>query len=413
MDNKIWDVVVIGGGPAGMMAAGRAAERGKRVLLLEKNDSLGKKLRITGGGRCNVTNNKPEISVLISSYKNSPKPLYSLFSQFGVSDTLDFFHSRNMQTKLEPEDRVFPLSNKAESVWQVMVDFIKNQNVTIKTFAEVKSISVEDSSQFIKIHLVNSVITAKSCVVATGGTSHPETGSTGDGFIWLKQLGHTINANNFALVPVALKDKWIASVAGLTLDEVKISIYQYNKKQDSKKGRILFTHVGLSGPTILNMSSKIGELLQEDDVFIDLDLFPELDLAQMKRELHETLSADTNKKIKNVLHLLIPKRLVPIFLDFAKVDPETFNHSVTKAQRSELIKLFKGLRLTVKGLLGADKAIVSSGGVKIEEVNFKTMMSRIIPNLFIVGDVLDIDRPSGGYSLQICWASGYVAGDNC
>lgn len=412
MTNWIWDVVVIGGGPAGMMAAGRAAERGKSVLLLEKNTSLGKKLLITGGGRCNVTNNKTEITSLVNSYKGAPKTLFSLFSQYGVTNTLEFFNSHGMETKLEAEGRIFPVSDKAASVWQVLVDYLYQQGVTVQTNSTVSGIETNKEG-LLQIRTETSLITARSCVVATGGTSHPETGSTGDGFKWLKYLGHTINGNSFALVPVALTDTWVKNVSGLTLPDVKLSIWQEGKKQDTRRGKLLFTHFGVSGPTVLNMSSKIGELLQYGEVSLQLDLLPDIDHGGLKLEIHNLLASVINKKIKNSLGSIIPQSLVGIILDIAKIDSEKPNNSITKEERASLLNCLKGLSLNVSRLLGAEKAIVSSGGVKIDEVNFKTMMSKVIPNVYIVGDVLDIDRPSGGYSLQLCWSSGFVAGDNC
>ncbi len=197
------------------------------------------------------------------------------------------------------------------------------------------------------------------------------------------------------------------------MPEVKISIWQDGKRQEARKGKLLFTHLGVSGPTILNMSSKIGDLLQYGAVIIELDLLPELDQGHLKAALYELLATEINKKIKNTLNKLIPSPLVRILLELAAVDGETPNHSVTREERLRLIKVIKAMPLRVKGLLGADKAIVSSGGVKIDEVNFRSMMSRVVPNLYLIGDVLNIDRPSGGYSLQICWATGFVAGDNC
>jgi len=411
--NKIWDVIVIGGGPAGMIAAGRAAERGKSILLLEKNSSLGKKLLITGGGRCNLTNYKPEIATLVSSYKNTPKSLYSVFSQFDVEDTLEFFYKKGLQTKIEAEGRVFPLSNKAESVWEILVSYLQSGKVTVQTNSSVLNILSDESNKFIKVKTIKGEETCKACLIATGGKSHPETGSTGDGFKWLENLGHTIISNNFALVPVAVKDNWTKQLAGVSLQDVKISVYQDGKKQESKIGKILFTHVGISGPTVLNMSSKIGDLLQYGEVVIELDLFPEFDLTQLKTKLGDILTNDINKKIKNTLDKLIPSSIVNSVLHLALIDLEKANHSITKEERLKLIKLLKAIPLNIKSLLGANKAIVSSGGVKIEEINFKTMMSRIVPNLYIIGDVLNIDRASGGYSLQICWATGFVAGNSC
>jgi predicted Rossmann fold flavoprotein len=412
--HTIWDVVVIGGGPAGMMAAGTAAERGRRVLLLEKNGSLGKKLLITGGGRSNITNNKPEVRTMLAKYKGASQFLFSAFSQFSVTDTLQFFNNRNMPTKEEAEGRVFPVSNKALSVWEALVSYMEEGGVTVSTSSPVVDISVEQDSKLIVITLKNKTnIKTKSCIVATGGTSRPETGSSGEGFLWLKKLGHTVQENNFALVPLALKDAWAKKLSGVVLPDVKLTTYQNGEKQEVHKGKLLFTHVGISGPTVLNMSREVGELLEYGEVTIMLDLFPKLDYGALKEKLQALLVEESNKKLKNTLVLFMPSALVPAVLELSKIDGETPCHSIRHEERIALISLVKAIPLHVKGLLGADKAIVSSGGVVLEEVNFKTMESRLVPNLYLVGDILNIDRPSGGYSLQLCWTTGFVAGSNC
>lgn len=409
-----WDVVVIGGGPAGMIAAGRAAELGRSVLLLEKNPNLGKKLLITGGGRCNVTNNKTDVRVMLAKYKDSDKFLFSAFSQFAVAETLDFFNKRGMTTKEENEGRIFPVSEKSQSVWNVLEKYMRENGVKVRTKAEVKDISTDKNTKSIRIKLKNSAdeITAKSCILATGGTSHPETGSTGEGFNWLKKLGHKIVKSEASLVPVELKDDWAKKLGGVTLNDIKLTVFRNKVKMDAKIGKLLFTHFGISGPTVLNMSRNIGELAQYGEVVIELDLFPKLDAGALRRKLQELLVAESNKMLKNSLSKLVPSALVDAILKLADVAGETPNHSVRSEDRKKLANLMKAISLNVKGLLGEDKAIVSSGGVALEEVNFKTMQSRLIPNIHIVGDALNIDRPSGGYSLQICWTTGYVAGSN-
>lgn len=409
--DTIWDVIVIGGGAAGMMAAGTAAELGKNVLLLEKNPKLGKKLLITGGGRCNLTNNKTEIDTLVSSYRNKPKALFSLFSQFDVQQTLLFFNSKDMPTKIEAEGRIFPESDKSESVWKVLVDYIDSNKVKVQYNSQVLNITHKNSIYY--IHTAVEIVKAKSCIVAAGGTSHPETGSTGDGFKWLAGLGHTIIENNFALVPIALKDSWTKKISGLSLSDIQISVVQNGKRLESRKGKMLFTHVGVSGPAILNLSSRVGDLLQYGEVSLELDLFPDKNVAVLKEEFYKILETDKNKMIKNTLGKLLVSTLVNPIIELAGIDGSKFNHSVTREERLRLLKLIKAIPLKVSHLLGANKAIVSSGGVKIEEVNFRTMESRILPRLFIIGDMLNIDRPSGGYSLQLCWSSGFVAGENC
>lgn len=409
----MYDVVVIGGGPAGMMAAGRAAERGRSVLLLEKNPGLGKKLLITGGGRCNVTNNKTEVRTMLEKYKGNDQFLFSAFSQFSVKDALAFFHNRGMATKEENEGRVFPVSDSSRSVWDVLVKYMKEGGVKVQTGVEVAGLSVEKETGYIVVKTRDKKdIVAKSCVVATGGTSRPETGSTGEGFKWLTKLGHKVIENDFALVPVALSDVWAKKLGGVTLKDIKLTTFQNNTKQASAKGKLLFTHFGVSGPTVLNMSKEIGELLKYGEVVIELDLFPKTDLGALRRQLQELLVAESNKKLKNVLNRLVPAALVTALLEIGNINGETANHSVSTENRKKLVALMKAVPLHVAGLLGADKAIVSSGGVALEEVHFKTMQSRIVPSLYLVGDVLNIDRPSGGYSLQLCWTTGFVAGSS-
>lgn len=409
-ESKIWDVIIIGGGPAGMMAAGSAAENGKTVLLLEKNPSLGKKLLITGGGRCNLTNHKLDIKSLVNSYKGRPKALFSVFSQYDVTDTLEFFNSRGMNTKVEAEGRVFPTSDKAQSVWNVLLEYMKTNNVSIQTNNSVLNISKNKS--LFEIKTPKGASFSRSCIVATGGTSHKETGSTGDSFDWLKVLGHSIIDNSLALVPISIKNKWAKKLSGLTMQDIKINLLLDGKRKESKIGKVLFTHFGLSGPSILNMSSTIRDLMKKGKVEIELDFFSDLDHGQLSHKILNILSKDNNKHIKNSLGKLLPASLIPTALNLANIDEDKPNHSITKIERMNLVKFLKSAKLDVKGLMGADKAIVSSGGVDIKEVNFKTMESKVVDGLFFVGDLLNIDRPSGGYSLQICWSTGYVAGKN-
>ena len=412
---KIWDVVVIGGGPAGMMAAGRLAERGASVILIEKNEKLGKKLLITGGGRCNMTNNELDVRKFLEKFKDSAKFLFSTFSQFSVKETLDFFHDRGLETKLEENGRVFPADDKASSVFAVLTKYIEQGGVVIKTGNPVVEIIKNNKENNIEsVRLANGeIIQAKAFVLATGGKSRPETGSTGDGFVWLKNLGHKVIPPNPSLVPVAIKDDWVKELSGVVLPMVKITVFQNNKKQVSKKGRILFTHFGLSGPTILNMSKDIGELLKYGEVVISLDFFPNSGYDNLNTMLQDLFKNQSNKKIKNSFDEIIPlKSIHEIIFKMAKIDPETFCHSITREERLGLIKVLKDIPIQVKGLLGVDKAIVTSGGVSLEEVDWKTMRSLLFNNLYFVGDILDIDRPSGGYSLQLCWTTGRVAGDN-
>ena len=412
-----FDLAVIGGGPAGMMAAGRAAERGLRVILLEKNPGLGKKLLITGGGRCNVTNAEFDDRILLAKFKDSAKFLFSAFSQHSVKESLEFFHSRNMPTKEENEKRVFPLSNTAKSVWEVLVNYLKAGNVTLRSDAAVKQFIQSKPDHIDAVELKNGeVITAKSFVLATGGKSHPETGSTGDGYAWLKKMGHTVIQPSVSLVPITVSDALVKKLSGFSLPKAKITLYQNGVKQTlstkrtSLVGKVLFTHVGLSGPAILNISADIRELLKYGDVTLSLDLLPEHDYATLNAALLKLFAAEDKKKFKNAISSLIPSPLVSAVLEQSKIDPDTFCNSVTREERLFLVKVLKDMQIHPTGLLGTDKAIITSGGIALEELDLKTMRSRRVNNLYVVGDLLNIDRPSGGYSLQLCWTTGWVAG---
>jgi predicted Rossmann fold flavoprotein len=410
-DDLLWDVVVVGGGPAGMMAAGTAAKKGAKVILLEKNDTLGKKLLITGGGRCNVTNSEFDDRKFLAKFKDDGKFLFSTFSQWSVKETLDFFHENGMDTKVENELRTFPVSDSARSVWDVLVNYMKKYHVTVRSHVPVMEI-VRDHGAIMGVKLKNkSIIRGRSIIIATGGTSHPDTGSTGDGYAWLRNIGHTIIFPAPSLVPIALKDTWIKKLAGVKLSDIKITVLQNNKKQGFANGKVLFTHTGISGPTILNMSRDIGELLKYGDVILSLDLLPKEDHGTLDAKLQKLFNLHDKKNIRNALPDLIPGAMVPIVMELAGITKEIRCNNITRENRMKLLGSLKSILLRVDKLLGAEKAIVTSGGVALDEIDFKTMRSRLFPNLFIIGDLLNIDRPSGGYSLQICWTTGFVAGN--
>lgn len=414
-----WDVVVIGGGPAGMMAAGRAAEKAReegrdiRVLLLEKNPGLGEKLLITGGGRCNVTNAETDDRALLAKFKDDGKFLFSAFSQYGVEEALAFFHDHGMPTKVEAEKRVFPVSDSARSVWEVLLAYMKSGGVTVRSNAAVKGLVRSTHGPIEAVKLAGGeTISARHFILATGGKSHPETGSTGEGFDWLAALGHRVSEPSAALVPIEVSDAWVKALSGVSLTAAKITLFQHGVKQAVVRGKVLFTHFGLSGPAILNMSSEVAELMKYGDVELSLDLLPEHDYATLNNALQKLFADFINKKFKNTIGELVPKAFVPVILAQSGIDPDTECNSVTREARLALVKFLKDLRIHPTGLLGADKAIITAGGVALQEVDFRTMRSRLVPNLSLVGDVLDIDRPSGGYSLQLCWTTGWVAGNS-
>jgi predicted Rossmann fold flavoprotein len=407
---RTYDVVVIGGGPAGMLASATAASRGKCVLLLEKNATLGKKLLITGGGRCNVTNHTLDVRTMLSRYKEGGKFLFSTFAQYGVADTISFFEGRGVPLKIENEGRMFPLSNSATSIHAALIAYMEEAGVVVRTRSAVTSI--RKAGNTFEVILGKEVLSVPKVILATGGISRPETGSTGEGVTYAAALGHTTVANNFALVPITLRDSWVPALGGVKLEGVRIGLYLDGKKQSATTGKILFTHVGASGPTILNMSKEIGELLSEGKVELRVDLFPTFDHALLRARLTEVFAEESNKMLKNALRSFVPAALVGPLLTLLALSGDTPCHSVRTDERTKIVSLLKSLTVHPSGLLGADKAVVSSGGVALPEVDFKTMESRIVPGLYLVGDVLNIDRPSGGYSLQLCWSTGFVAGSH-
>ncbi|MFA6503081.1 MAG: NAD(P)/FAD-dependent oxidoreductase [Candidatus Paceibacterota bacterium] len=407
-----YDVLVIGGGASGMMAAGRAAEAGKRVLLLEKNARLGAKLAITGGGRCNITNAESDERLLLSKYGAADKFLHSAFAEFGMRDTFSFFTSRGLPLKVEAGNRAFPASERASDVVAVLERYLAKGRVDVRTGVAVKKIVAADG----RIEHVETSIgdfSAHSYILATGGMSHPETGSTGDGFLWLAHLGHTVVKPSPTIVPLKVKEGWAKKLSGVSLSDMKITFYVDGAKQFSKTGPLLFTHFGISGPTILNSAGKVSGLLPEGVVTAGIDLFPRLDHGALDTKLTEVFDANKNKLLRNVLKDFLPAGTTDALLSLVPtVDPETKVHSVTKEARRELVHLFKRVPLTITGLMGFDRAVVADGGLPLTEVDTRTMRSRLVENLYVTGDLLHIQRPSGGYSLQLCWTTGYVAGSH-
>lgn len=407
-----YDVIVIGGGASGMMAAGRAAERGKRVLLLEKNAHLGVKLSITGGGRCNITNVEENQRLFLQHYGKAAKFLYSSFSQFDNQKALAFFAKLGLPVQVEAGQRAFPVTERATDVVRTLQQYMQQGKVEVRKNVAVHSL-VRGNGEVQGVVVGKNTLVAKSYVVATGGQSHPETGSTGDGFRWLQDLGHTVKAPTPSVVPLAVADVWVKALSGVTLDDVKITFSVHGKKQLALKGRILCTHFGLSGPLILNAAGKVADLLHAGAVIAAIDLFPKRDTGDLDTYVTSIFDANKNKAFKNVLRLVTPAGTAPTLL---KLLPEAMwekkVHSVSREERKTLVHLLKALPVTVAGLMGYEWAVVADGGLAVSEVENKSLRSRKYSNLFITGDLLDITRPSGGFSLQLCWTTGYVAGSN-
>jgi len=407
-----YDVIVIGGGASGMFAACVASSRGKKVLILEKNKELGKKLKISGGGRCNITNSEPDARKYLARYEPNDKFLFSAFSEFSNLDTFNYFADRGLPFEVENNGRAFPYTRKAIDVFHVLEKELQKHNVTVLTESSVSKFN-HTGSKIISVISNGVEYFADSFILATGGLSHPETGSTGDGFKWLRDLGHTIAEPTPSIVPLAAADSWIKSLSGTSFEEVKITFFVDNIKSFSKKGKMLCTHFGLSGPMILNSAKQVGELLHEGFVTATIDLFPTLDHGTLEKKIISLFDENKNKMLKNVFPQLVPSGTSSVLETlFPEINFETKIHSVTKDDRKLLVKRLKELPVTITGLMGFDRAVVADGGVPLNELDTKTFRSKKISNLFITGDLLHINRPSGGFSLQLCWTTGFASGKN-
>lgn len=401
---------MIGGGPSGMMVAGRAAELGARVLIMEKNKQFGKKLLLTGGGRCNITNAIFDVREFLENFPQAKQFLYSPFSKFSIKDTFDFFEKRGLPLVTEAKKRVFPKTQQALDVLLTMEKYMKENNVEIKKETKATSIKQEDDGTWI-VKTKEMEFSSRNIALATGGLSAPLTGSTGDGFKMLKKLNHKIGASDPSLVPMYVKENWVHTLSGVTLSFMTIRFIQNGKTKVKKTGKILFTHFGISGPLIINSAFEVTELLKTGRVHASVDMFPDTEEKELDRRIRNLFEKNKNKKVKNVLPELLPETIAKEILAFPEINlAEREVHFITKEERKALVKKLKDLTFEITGTLGFDKAIASTGGVDPQEVNFKNMTSTIFPSLYLLGDTLDINRLSGGFSLQLCWTTGWVAG---
>lgn len=406
-----WDVIVVGAGPAGMMAAGQAASRGLRVLLLEKNATVGNKLSITGGGRCNITNMEFDTRALLTHYGDAAPFLFSPFAQFAPQDTVDFFKKRGLPFIVEDRKRAFPHTEKASDVTHVMETYAREAGVEIRTQTPVRAIRVRERA-VVGVLTDNGILSATAYIIASGGTSRPETGSTGDGMSWLEALGHTVATPNPDLVPLVAKDEWVKRLSGTTLTDVSIT-FGAGAKKVRRTGNILCTHFGISGPLIINAAREVKILLAEGPVSATIDLFPQEDVGTLRTRLTTLLETHSNKTLENALSEMMPKGIAEAVLDaFPSEQWMQKSHSVTREVRHVLVERMKAMSLTITGTKGLDWAIVSDGGVDLREIDTRTMQSKKHPCVYVVGDMLNVSRPSGGFSLQLCWTTGFVAGNS-
>lgn len=402
-------VVVIGGGAAGSYAAITAAKNGHDVTLVEKNEKIGKKIYITGKGRCNLTN-ASDMEVLFSNVMSNRKFLYSAFYACDNSSVIDFFETNGMATKIERGNRVFPVSDHSSDVISTLTKALRKENVRLLFNTSVKNILIEDNAACGVVLSDNTKIKADSVIVATGGLSYKSTGSTGEGHQMAQKLGHKIVECTPALVPFNIKESWVKELQGLSLKNTAIMIYKEKKKVYEDFGEMLFTHFGVSGPMILSASASIKPALFKENLKLVIDLKPALTSEQLDKRILRDFDEEKNKQFKNSIGKLLPQKLVPVIIELSKINPDKKVNEVSKEERLLLVNLIKNLTVTVEGLRDWNEAIITKGGVSVKEVNPSTMESKLINNLYFAGEVLDLDAMTGGYNLQIAWSTGYLAG---
>ena len=408
-------VLIIGGGAAGMMAAAFAAKNGNRVEVFEKNEKLGKKLFITGKGRCNITN-AADLEDFFSAVTSNPKFLYSAFYSFTNEQVISFFEELGVKTKVERGGRVFPVSDHSSDVIQALKSEMERLGVKINLNAEVKELITEKNSTRETVNGIRLVsgkkISGDAVIVATGGISYPSTGSTGDGYRFARRCGHKVSELSPSLVPMEVKEWYAGELMGLSLRNIEIRITDGKKKLYQEFGEMLFTHYGVTGPVILSASSVVGKKLKDTELTLHIDLKPALTEEQLDKRVLREFETNHNRQFKNAVDSLFPSKLRPVIVELSGIPEEKKVHEITKEERLRFVRLIKDFTMTLTGLRGYNEAIITKGGVSVKEIDPGTMESKLIKGLYFAGEVLDLDAMTGGYNLQIAWSTGYLAGMN-
>ncbi len=405
-------ILVIGGGPAGMFAAYFAAKNGHAVTLLEQNEKLGKKLYITGKGRCNITNSG-DMEVLFNNVCSNRKFLYSAFYSYTNDQVVDFFEEHGLRTKVERGNRVFPESDHSSDVINTLSRALKEAGVEVRLYTKVKDIIVNQETVTGVVLNDGKRLMADSVIVATGGISYPSTGATGDGYRFAKDLGHKFVPTTPSLVPFETKEDWARDLQGLALKNVSLQVVRNSKVIYDDFGEMLFTHFGVSGPMILSASAAIKPEYFKEELTMYIDLKPAIDMEQLDKRVLREFEDAKNKQFKNSINKLLPAKMIPIIIELSGIDPDKKVNEISKEERKNLVTLLKRLPLTITGLRGWNEAIITKGGVSVKDINPSTMESKRIHNLYFCGEVLDLDAMTGGFNLQIAWSTGYLAGSNC
>lgn len=410
MGDKI--IVVVGGGPAGMMAAIRAGQLKQRVILIEKNSGLGKKLLITGKGRCNLTN-MCELDAFLERFSKNGEFLRDAFKCFFNKDLVDFFEKRGLKLKTERQLRVFPLSDSSESIMKILIQDLKKNNVRIRCNCELNEVIIEDKeAKGVKLK-DGSFIACDSVVLATGGVSYASTGSTGDGLEIAEQMGHRLVELKAGLVPLMTKEKYPKLLEGLTLKNIRLVFSDGKKKIHSEIGELLFTDFGISGPLVLTLSGQVVDLLKKSkNVYVDIDLKPALTKEKIESRILREIKFAPKKAVKNMLRDFLPSSMIGVFIEIAGVSPEKIVSYFKQEERKRLASLFKAMRLNVSGARPINFAMITRGGISLKDVNPRTMESRLVKGLYFAGEILDVDADTGGFNLQAAFSTGYLAGES-
>ncbi|MCX5911316.1 MAG: NAD(P)/FAD-dependent oxidoreductase [Deltaproteobacteria bacterium] len=404
-----WDVIVIGGGASGLMAAGRAAEEGSRVLLLEKMGRVGIKLAITGQGRCNLTN-AGDLPTFIENFHHNGKFLYNAFSRFFNQDLISFFQSRGVPVVEERGRRIFPASNRAEDIVRVLRDYARSHGVKVLIHSPAREV-LQNKGEVEGVRTEKEIFKAPGVILATGGASYSQTGSNGDGYAMALRLGHRLEPIRPALVPIEIDDPSIRSLQGLTLKNVRAAFFSGNRKIGEEFGEMIFTHFGVSGPIILTLSGKVVEALPMGKMDLRLDLKAALSPEQVENRLIREFQEQPRQQIQSLMGHLLPKSLVPLILKRTGVSPEAKGGEIRVVERREIQRVLKEWRLPVKGARPLEEAIVTAGGVAVREIHPATMESKIVKGLHFCGEVIDVDGKTGGYNLQAAFSTGWLAGE--
>lgn len=404
-------VLIIGGGASGMMAAIAAGYNGNDVYLLEKNDKLGKKIYITGKGRCNITN-ASDIQNHFNNIMGNEKFLYSAYNCFDSQDICTMIESTGVEIKVERGNRVFPLSDKSSDVIWALTKLMKDIGVKIILNTEITTIENTNHNIVLKDKLGN-CYSGDKCIIATGGLSYPSTGSTGDGYKFAENMGHTIIQRFPSLVPFNIKEEMCKELQGLSLKNVRLKVIdEDNNVYYDDMGEMIFTHFGISGPLVLSASGHMSHLIHKHQFQVYIDLKPALDLETLDRRVLSDFNENINKNFNNSLGKLLPKKMIPIIIRLSGINPYKKVNEITKEEREKLVKTIKNIPLHISGTRNYNEAIITKGGISVKEIDPKTMQSKKMPNIYFVGEVLDLDALTGGYNLQIAWSTGYLAGNS-